>query len=932
MEREMSVSESVKGHRLTGIIDEVRRRRNLLTWLRGIALTVATVALTILITGLAAYRYRYSPWTVNALRLFAVTIIASLAYVLLWRPLRRKVTTRQLARLIEECVPGIDDRFVTAIEALEELNNRAIPPSERSIIDRLLDDADKHATGIDRDLVVPKKRILSWAAAAIAALLCFVGVILHGPREVRVGVAELVAPASSVAASNALRIEVKPEGGRVARGTDQRIVARLINFSATEVTFYYRRAGSGDDQWIGQPMEPGRKAEDFQYQLFNLQNDTEYFIEAPGCRSEVFRLTVVDRPLVKRIDQRQVFPAYTGLGEKQLEDAPEISVPAGTSVTLRAILSGPARSATIVLASGSRIEMERGADNTFSGTIEVSAETTYHIELTSIDGETYNGSNEYDILILADRPPVVTFEKPGRDARATSVEEIFTLAKAEDDYGVTSLDLHFSINGGEEKKIDLQKVRGESQRSLAGSHTFFLEEYGLVAGDLVSYYARARDARNETTSDIYFIEIKPFEKDFKQSQQNGSGPAGSGEQPQALTKRQKDIVAATFRINREETGYDEKQKSENYDTVALAQEKLKADAIEVVDRIKRRLGSQIGQQKDFARLVELITQATKEMEPAATGLRGRQSVVALPPEQRALQQLMRADAVFREVQVSMEQSSGGGGQSQAQDLADLFELELDKMKNQYETLQREQQSQGQQQEDEAKRKLDELSKRMQREIEQQQRQRSAPRNQSASGGGGGGRQQQMIEEARKAARELEKLSRQRRDPQMTDLSNRLNQAADEMERAQSAARNNKEEESISRNLRAMQQIEDAKRRLDQMQQSMRGQSVGELRQRAAEAASRQQEISRQMEQASRSARGGDSTAAGASAGASAGARQELAEKKESLASEVGNLERAGRRRQTSRCRQLPPAEPRRRSDSCLTPTDGDELMGCRPQR
>ena len=108
---------------------------------------------------------------------------------------------------------------------------------------------------------------------------------------------------------------------------------------------------------------------------------------------------------------------------------------------------------------------------------------------------------------LDDRPPVVTFEKPGRDTKATSVEELLTLAKAEDDYGVISLDLYYSVNGGEEKKVDLQKLRGESAKTLSGAHTFFLEEFGLQPGDLISYYAKARDAKNETTSDIYFMEV-----------------------------------------------------------------------------------------------------------------------------------------------------------------------------------------------------------------------------------------------------------------------------------------------------------------------------------------------------------------------------------------------------------------------------------------
>src|SRR4030095_3552998 len=97
---------------------------------------------------------------------------------------------------------------------------------------------------------------------------------------------------------------------------------------------------------------------------------------------------------------------------------------------------------------------------------------------------------------------------------------------------VPSLDMYISVNGGDEKKVDLQRLKTEAARSLSGAHTFFLEEYGLKPGDFISYYAKARDARNETTSDIYFIEIKPFEREFRQAQQQGGGQGG-GEQQNA---------------------------------------------------------------------------------------------------------------------------------------------------------------------------------------------------------------------------------------------------------------------------------------------------------------------------------------------------------------------------------------------------------------
>src|SRR5215470_16833698 len=95
------------------------------------------------------------------------------------------------------------------------------------------------------------------------------------------------------------------------------------------------------------------------------------------------------------------------------------------------------------------------------------------------------------------------------------------------------------------------------------------------------------------------------------------------------------------------------------------------------------------------------------------------------------------------------------------------------------------------------------------------------RNQS--GGGGNQRQQQeLIDETRKAARELERLSRERRDPQMAELSRQLNQTADEMQKAQASAKGNNSD-SMAQNERALDQLREAQSRLQQMN----GQSGGQ---------------------------------------------------------------------------------------------------------
>src|SRR5262249_57869379 len=114
-----------------------------------------------------------------------------------------------------------------------------------------------------------------------------------------------------------------------------------------------------------------------------------------------------------------------------------------------------------------------------------------------------------------------------------------------------------------------------------------------------------------------------------------------------------------------------------------------------------------------------------------------------------------------EVQVAMQQGGGGGGSqgAMAEDLADLFELELDKLANQYEMQNRAEQQGADRQVDELVEKLKELARRQQQEIERQRR--LAALNQSG-GGGGSDRQRQPPKEVQGAPRPRGQVTRRER--------------------------------------------------------------------------------------------------------------------------------------------------------------------------
>jgi hypothetical protein len=88
----------------------------------------------------------------------------------------------------------------------------------------------------------------------------------------------------------------------------------------------------------------------------------------------------------------------------------------------------------------------------------------------------------------------------------------------------------------------------------------------------------------------------------------------------------------------------------------------------------------------FKKIAELLPKAAEQMTAAEKKLQAQSADGALPPENLALQFLQQAEEEF-ELQVQTGRQAGGGGGgggagSIANDLADLFKMEMDKMANQ----------------------------------------------------------------------------------------------------------------------------------------------------------------------------------------------------------------------------------------------------------
>ena len=843
---------------LTGERDEilrairhVRNRWRLRVGLRSVAVLVAAALGTLLASSYGLELMKFSPGAIVGFRVVTYLALLAAGWWFFIRPISRRVSDQQVALYLEEHEPSLQAAVLSAVEEARKGKRERAADHSPELVRRLIESAVERIRDIDMGRTVEQQQLQRSSGMLIAAGLAAVLLFVFGPAYLRHGLSALLTPMADVEASSPYQIEVLPGDATVARGADQIITARLVGFEAEEVNLLMRTAGAGDT-FERLPLIPAEDdagetvAGTYEVLLFDLEDAVDYLVESTGVESSTYTLDVIELPYVERLELEYHFPAYTGLEPRLVEEGGDIAVLQGTEVRLRAIPTMGTTGGLLTFDDddAKTMDLTVAEDGSLAASFTVEEEGFYRIDLAAPAGDLVAASPQYTIDVLTDQPPSAMFIRPGRDTTASAIEEVFIEARADDDFGLHSLDLVYSVNGGAEESVSLFNSGGAGDNALkevSAGHTFFLEELELEPGDFLSYYARATDRNllqqnDDVKSDLYFIQIRRYSTDFRQQQSQGGGGGGGGGDADAreLSKAQREIISATFNLIRDREDYTDEEFQENVVFLTLAQGRLR----EQVETLIRRMNSRVmPADPAFRTIVEILPQAAEAMGAAENELQEQDADAALPHEQRSLQFLQRAEEAYEEVMVTMGGGGGGGGGGNAQaaeDLADLFELELDKMRNQYETLQRGQQQQADETIDELMERLRELARRQEREAE---RQRRRARGQQSTQGGGGG-QRALAEEAEEAARRLERLAREQNSPQMMDAARRLQEAADAMRRAAA----NDDNLGFSEAGTALDRLREVEEQLGSEQRGRLERDIQEQLQRANRLADQQREM------------------------------------------------------------------------------------------
>jgi hypothetical protein len=833
-----------KQSELNSYITRLQSRLRLRAWVFGSSILVATALVTTITLVLILNHYAFPANGVRGARfglLLALAIVTAVGIIL---PLVRLTSSRAVHRA-ETAFPVFEQRLTT----FHERQRVGADP----FLELLAADTLTHTQNLAPSSLVPSTRLLAFAGVGLGCLGALVWLIAARPGYMGYGASLLWAGEHKNEAA-LYRITVAPGDVTVRRHSDQLITAHVVGLHPDKVQVFARYQSTKGWEAVTMEQQPGDSTS-YQFVLAGLPENVEYYAAAGPLASQHYNIRVADLPAVKKIQVTYQYPRWTGMKSVTQQQTGDLRAIEGTDAKIEVEMDKPLTSGRLVLDNDKTVLLSAEGANRYSGIIRMDRDGAYHIAAVD-QQQPVRLSEDYFIATDKAEPPQVSITRPGGDYRASPIEEVTIGVQGTDSFGLRDLHLHYSVNGGPDHDINMLKVQGA--KSSDGSHTLRLEEYKLVPGDLVSLYATAKDGHAESRTNISFIQIDPFEREFSQSQQSGGGGgSGSGQNNQTdMSKREKELIAATWKQQNDKTATP-KDAAATGQFLADAQNKLRDQVMALAARMESRDLSSANE--EFTGFQTDMQQAAAAMSPSAEKLKDMQWKGALPLEQKALQALLRAEATFRQIQVAFGQQGGGGGSanSAGRDLASLFDLELDTEKNQYETAQNTSPADQRQKEiDDVLAKLDALAKRqeeianqknpqqsfqerfqqemLRREAEQLQREmeqlaQNSQQNNSQSGAQNGSQSpssQSGALQPRSSAKSSQSASGGSQDQRVQQALSRLRQAGDAMKR------NGDQQQRSEAARQASERLHEAKDLLSLSQQQMASSKLGSLSQEA----------------------------------------------------------------------------------------------------
>jgi hypothetical protein len=862
---------------LTKAADRLRHDR----WLKNMIVVWLLLAVAGILCSLAN---RFWGWALplNAFAFTGLGLVAAL--VASYLAFRHGSNHRYVAQRVENAFPELQSCLLAALDTADEKGRLGY------LQDRVVGQALVHAYQRGWETIISVSHLARWHAAHAAAFVvfCLSLVFVAKSAPARLSADGGVAERSWLESSDQFDVTIEPGNTEVERGTSLLVMARFEGPLPPDATLVFEAIPSATtaaqqpeskDKSATAEQEPtpgpqeGRikmtKALDdplFGGSVASVNDELKYFVEFGGQRSETYHVGVFEYPRLVKADATLLFPRYTTMAEKIVQDVRHMSAVQGTRIKLQCRLNKAVASAKLLEKDGTTLALAASDLSSPDYSTEFVLEKTQRFTLQLVDqqGRANKETAEFVFTALPNNPPDLKLAAPARDVEVSPLEELQLKAKAFDDFGLNRVGVSFALAGREEKELVLTQQVAAKER-VDVDQLVALENLGAQPDELLSYYFWAEDTgpdgqTRRVSSDMYFAEVRPFEEIFRQGDQPPSGegmPSQSGNANQAenLSQLQKEIVNATWKLVRRETGA--KPTSAFVTDVGLVHE----SQTKALDQATE-LSQNIQDEQSLRHVGEVLKNMEKAVEQLATA-KSQASTQSLRPaleaEQAAYQSLLKLRAREHQVirqQRQQRQRGAGGGSQNSRSQQQLQQLDLKDKENRYET-ERTAKAQEDAKEQEMRQVLNRLRELAQRQndLNERLKELQAELQQAATQEQKEELQRQLKrlqEEQEQILRDTDELQSRMDQPQnteqMSEASQQLTEARERVRQSSESLNQGQVQQAVSSGSRAQQDFEQLRDEFRKQTSGHFREAMREMQQEAQQLEEREQGIAQQIKE------------------------------------------------------------------------------------
>ncbi|MBM2817141.1 MAG: hypothetical protein HW421_3903 [Ignavibacteria bacterium] len=302
-------------------------------------------------------------------------------------------------------------------------------------------------------------------------------------------------------------LSIEPREASILRGASAEIVVKATGKTPQTVTLYVKE--EQQEKFDSYTLKPDSDNV-FRYSIPVIKHSLIFYAQSywlsSAITTETGKILVIDKPLVRSLSGRIIYPAYTGLAPKDFnEQTGDISALTGSTAELRLLSNKDLKNAQIIIekiSSGTtsdtqKIKMNCDGRKAF-GTFKVAYSGTYFIRISDKENQENVEPIRYGIIALTDAYPSISLLSPGGDAEVSENAVLPIRAAISDDYGFSSLKLYYRLaesrytmpdEGFQSKNIPIAAGIQSSEIP----YFWNLHELGISPSDRYEFYLEVAD-------------------------------------------------------------------------------------------------------------------------------------------------------------------------------------------------------------------------------------------------------------------------------------------------------------------------------------------------------------------------------------------------------------------------------------------------------